>query len=135
MTWFRSHRRIVTRLAALVLVLQSLSMLVAASAHAAAAADGSNLTVVCTAQGLKVMDLSAPDREPVPLGDHQCPLCVAGCAGSCAVSIAPSVVHVTAIVFEPESQRSTPLAVAETRPPHPRLALKSTNPRGPPALA
>ena len=134
MTWFRSHRRTLTRLAALVLALQSLSMAVAASAHAAAAADGSNLIVVCTAQGLKVIDVSAPDREPVPLVDHQCPLCITGCGGSCAVSVAPAVVHVIAVVFEPETQRGPPTAVAEIRPPHTRLALKATNPRGPPAL-
>lgn len=135
MTWFRAHRRTICRLAALVLALQSLALVVSAAAHAAAAgAEGSNLVVVCTSEGLKVIDLTAPDREPVSLGSHQCPLCLTACAGN-ATAVPPVVFAVVAITFEPADAPDLVPAPVETPLHLPRLALKSAHPRGPPVLA
>jgi hypothetical protein len=135
MTWFRIHRRRFAFLSALVLVLQTLAITAATQANAAAAsAEGSNLVMICTAKGVQMIDLSAPDKDPVPVsGHHQCPLCIVGCA-SCAAPALPVVMIAVAIVYEPAVQHVPQLHVT-TVVPTPPLDVRSTTPRGPPALA
>ncbi len=135
MTWFRIHRRRFAFLSALVLVLQTLAVTAATQANAAAAsAEGSNLIMICTAKGVQMIDLSAPDKDPVPVsGHHQCPLCIVGCA-SCAAPALPVLLVAIAIVYEPAVQHVPQLHV-ETAVPTLPLDVRSTTPRGPPALA
>ena len=135
MTWFRIHRRRFAFLSALVLVLQTLAVTAATQANAAAAsAEGSNLVMICTAKGVQMIDLSAPDKDPVPVsGHHQCPLCIVGCA-SCATPAVPALLNAVAIVYEPAVQRMPQLHV-ETAVPTPPLDVRTTTPRGPPAQA
>jgi hypothetical protein len=135
MTWFRIHRRRFAFLSALVLVLQTLAVTAATQANAAAAsAEGSNLIMICTAKGVQMIDLSAPDKEPVPLsGHHQCPLCIVGCA-SCPAPALPTLLVAVTIVYEPAVQHVPQLHV-ETAVPTLPLDVRSTTPRGPPALA
>lgn len=135
MTWFRAHRRRFAFFSALVLVLQTLAITAATQANAAAAsAEGSNLVMICTAKGVQMIDLSAPDQDPVPVsGHHQCPLCIVGCA-SCAVPALPVVLIAVAIVYEP-AVRHVPQLHVETAVPTPPLDVRSATPRGPPALA
>lgn len=134
MTWFRTHRRRFAFLSALVLVLQTLAVTAATQANAAAAsAEGSNLVMICTAKGVQMIDLSAPDKDPVPVsGHHQCPLCIVGCA-SCAAPALPTLLVAVAIVYEPAAQHAPQLHV-EAVVPTPPLDVRSTTPRGPPAL-
>ncbi len=135
MTWFRIHRRRFAFLSAFVLVLQTLAVTAATQANAAAAsAEGSNLVMICTAKGVQMIDLSAPDKDPVPVsGHHQCPLCIVGCA-NCAAPALPTLLVAVAIVYEPAVQRAPQLHV-ETAVPSPPLDVKTSTPRGPPAQA
>jgi len=135
MTWFRTHRRRFAFLSALVLVLQTLAVTAATQANAAAAsAEGSNLVMICTAKGVQMIDLSAPDKDPVPVsGHHQCPLCIVGCA-NCAAPALPTLLVAVAIVYDPAVQHVPQLHV-ETAVPTLPLDVRSTTPRGPPALA
>lgn len=115
-------------------MLQTLAITAATQVNAAAAsAEGSNLVMICTAKGVQMIDLSAPDKDPVPVsGHHQCPLCIVGCA-SCAAPALPTLLVAVAIVYEPAAQHVPQLHV-ETAVPTPPLDVRSTTPRGPPAL-
>lgn len=136
MTWFRSQRRRLSLLSALVLALQTLAVAAASHAHAsAAAAEGSTLIMICTAQGVKVMDLNAPDKDPVPVGQHQCPLCIVGCASCATPAVAATLVLAAVIFYQPAVGPSAPDLQAQRQIPPPHLAQRTTSPRGPPALA
>jgi hypothetical protein len=135
MTWFRANRRRLTLFSALVLALQTFAVTIATGANAAAAsAEGSNLVMICTANGVQMMDLSNPDAEPVPVnGEHQCPLCIVGCA-SCAAPALPLLMVAIAILV-PAATEGVPEVQPGASPASPSLISKSTSPRGPPALA
>lgn len=134
MKWFRANRRRFALLSAMILVLQTLAVTVATQANAsAAAAEGSNLIMICTAQGVQMIDLSKPDQDPVPIsGHHQCPLCIVGCA-NCAAPALPVVLVAVAITYVPYVARVPQLHV-EVVVPAPPLTTRSVTPRGPPAL-
>lgn len=136
MKWFRDNRRRFALVSALVLMLQTLAVTVATQANAAAAtAEGSNLIMICTAKGVQMIDLTAPDKDPVPVsGHHECPLCIVGCA-NCATPPLPALMVAIAIVYAPAEQRAPQLHVETAAVPSPPLDLRTTTPRGPPALA
>lgn len=135
MSWFRLHRRRFAGLSALIVALQALAVMAASQAHATAAqAEGSDLVIICTAQGAKVIDLTNPDAEPAPVGGHQCPLCIVGCAGCGTPPIDPALLTDVIGVLLPAASHAVPVLVA-TPLSAPRHIASSTSPRGPPALA
>lgn len=140
MTWFRKYRRGFAVLSALVLALQALA--VAAASHAkAAVADGTDLVPICTADGMRMIDLSAtgPEgpaaagTEQTPAGEHQCPLCIVGCGG-CAAPLLPLLLTTVVLLLGPEPQTRSSYAVAPAARLLP-LERRSSSPRGPPQLA
>lgn len=137
MTWLRKNRRRLSLLSALVLALQSFALLGATQALAASADEGSNLVVICSADGLKVLDLTAPDREPVPVsGQNECPLCImGGCHHSQAQIVGLNRLPTVLVVYEPARLEQAPFVVWQDEQPRPHQSHRIPNPRGPPAQA
>ncbi len=135
MTWLRKNRRRLSLFSALVLALQTLAILGSAQAQAAAtSADGSNLVTICTAQGLKVLDLNAPDGEPMPVDSpNTCPLCIiGGCHHGPAQVLGLTRLPAVLIVYEPV-QLEQPSFVERDEQPRPHQSHRNPSPRGPPA--
>lgn len=133
MTWLRANRRRFSLLSALVLALQTLAVTVAVGANtAAAAAEGSNLVMICTANGIQMVDLSNPDSEPVPVsGQHQCPLCIVGCANCAAPAFDPALLVVVIALLVPVEELSAPVSHRVVQVPDHRT-IDVSSPRGPP---
>lgn len=132
MTWLRRHRRRFALFSALVFVLQGLAVVVASGAHAAVAnGDSENLVVICTGDGIKLIDLANPDAEPKSLGQHQCPLCIIGCAACATPAVDPTLLTTVIALLLPAETHAAPIAAVSVLPQFGVIA-KSTSPRGPP---
>lgn len=136
MSWFRSQRRRFAAVSALILVLQTLAVAVASHARASSAgADGIGLVPICTANGVVMIDMTSPDADgsSAPSGEHQCPLCIVGCA-TCAAPVLPLLVTTVALLLGPAPQAAVAYFAEPTARLTPRT-LRVSAPRGPPALA
>lgn len=134
MKWLRHNRRNFALFSMIVLVLQTLAVVVASGAHAASAAADGSTVIICTAQGLKVVDLDNPDADPVPIDAHQCPLCIVGCAACAAPAVDPTQLTTVVAVMLPD-ERHAIIPTADDWSPQPLHIAAVANPRGPPARA